>query len=137
MKQVILLALVALLPACQRPCLTARSEYLYPEHLASNHIGTPDPCRFCYYGQQVIVSWHLAQKCCPDLLQLDVRYGNRCTDTITWPVHLSQGYRIYRLINDEYWCRDGIVSFKATLYRDGEILTSWTHHLWADVIEFD
>jgi len=135
MRISILFAVALLFAGCHRAPLHCRSEYLYPDYLASEHVLTPDPCRNCFYGQQVVVNWSLPGHCVPLELVLHVRYGTREQATFTWPITRARGYRIYRIINDEYWCREGIVSFKAELYQDGVILTDWSHHLWVDIIE--
>lgn len=126
--------MILFLYGCHRAPLVCRSEYIYPDYLASEQILTPDPCRRCFFGQQVIVFWSLPRRFRPDELKLYVRYGTREQATISWPLSMSYGYRIYRLVNDAYWCLEGIVSFKAELYREGECIADWTQHLWTEII---
>lgn len=128
-------AMAFLFSGCHRAPLSCRSEYLYPEYLASFHVDTPDPCADCYYGQQVVVYWNLPRDCCPDELKLSLRYGTRALDTVCWPIQSPKGHKIYRIINDTYWCNEGIIAYKAEMYRRGEVVAQWCHHLWADVIE--
>jgi len=135
MRIIFLLAMALFLVGCHRTPLSCRSEYLYPDYLASEQILTPDPSRHCFYGQQVIVYWNLPKWCLPLELKLHVRYGTREQATFSWPITLPQGYRTYRIVNDEYWCKEGIVSYQAELYHEGELLADWSHHLWADIIE--
>ena len=135
----ILVTLALVLGGCQSRYVTCRSEYLYPQYLASQRVNTPDPFRQCYYGQQVIVRWNLPPNCMvgtePILLRLQVRYGNREIETLNVPIEKRQGWKIHRLINQDYWCRGGILAFKAELIHNGEILDDWTHYLWADLIQ--
>lgn len=119
--------------------MTCRSEYLYPQYLASERVNTPDPFRKCYYGQQVIVRWNLPRSCMvgsePVFLRLQVRYGNREIETLSVPIKKCQGWKIHRLVNQDYWCCNGILAFKAELIRADQILDNWTHYLWTDIIE--
>lgn len=135
----ILVGLALVLVGCQNLYVTCRSEYLYPQYLASERVNTPDPFRKCYYGQQVIVRWNLPQSSMigtePIYLRLQVRYGNREIETLNVPLDKRRGWKTHRLINQDYWCRGGILAFKAELIRNGEILDDWTHYLWVDVIE--
>ncbi|MCH9627067.1 MAG: hypothetical protein S4CHLAM2_07010 [Chlamydiales bacterium] len=137
MRILALCALALLFVGCQRLPLDCRSEYLYPEYLASEQVLTPDPFRLCFYGQQVIVYWNLPGRCHPTELRLHVRYGTREQTTLSWPIDFSKGYRIYRLINEEYWCHEGIVSFKAELYENENLIIDWAHHLWTDIIQLN
>ncbi|MCC5831412.1 MAG: hypothetical protein JJU12_00010 [Chlamydiales bacterium] len=128
-------AMALLLYGCHRSPLHCRSEYLYPDYLASARVLTPDPYRDCFFGQQVVIRWDVGRECLPLTLVLHVRYGTREQATFTWPVDRSSGYRIYRMINEEYWLSDGIISYKAELCKDGEPIADWRHHLWVDLIE--
>ena len=131
----LLLAMALVLTACHRPTLTCRSEYLDPSYLASERVNTPDPCRRCFYGQQIIVSWNLPHGIqTPVELLLHVRYGTREVETLHHTITHSGGYWIYRLINQDYWCREGIIAYKAQLCQEGRELDEWTHHLWAELI---
>lgn len=137
MRWALLFSIALLLGGCQRRYVECRSEYLYPEYLASKRADTPDPCRECFYGQQIIVHWNLP-RCCldaPVTLRLHVRYGNREIETLTMLVEKRKGWKIHRLLNQDYWCRGGILAFQAQLLQGGEVLDDWTHYLWADIIE--
>ena len=138
-RNLVLCVMTLLTIGCHRAPFSCRSEYLYPDFLASEQVLTPDPARRCFYGQQVIISWNLNKENISHFskkfeLVLHVRYGTRDHAIFAWPVNYSKGYRVYRLINDEYWCKKGIISFKAELYKEGELLYDWHHHLWAEII---
>lgn len=134
-KRLFLLICISIFAAgCSRNALVCRSEYLYPDYLASEQILAPDAFRRCFYGQQLVVHWNLPAECEPTELSLKVRYGSREEKTFSWSIHGHRGYRIYRLINDDYWCLNGIVSYKASLYENNQLLKEWTHMLWVDTI---
>lgn len=132
----LLLISALLLTGCHHRYITCRSEYLYPRYLASDKINTPDPYRECFYGQQIIVQWNLP---CPkpaDII-LKVRYGNREISNFSFSVDRVKGWKIYRLINEEYWCRGGIIAFQAQLLQEQQLIDTWTHYLWADIIHIE
>ncbi len=135
MRLFILLLTLPLLGGCLAPSLSCRSEYLYPNYLASEQIDTPDLLRGCYYGQQLLVHWRVPRSCLPITLLLKVRYGNREVEIYKEELTKSRGWRIHRLINQEYWERGGILSFQAQLIREERVIASWTHSLWAEIIE--
>lgn len=137
MRTFLLLAVVLLLTGCHRPHIACRSEYLHPSYLASSRVNTPDAARACFYGQQIIVSWNLPQGCAQEdiTLALHIRFGNREIETVIIPIAAHKGWWIYRLVNEEYWSRCGILAFRAELLRSGELIDSWTHYLWAEIID--
>ncbi len=110
-----------------------RSEYFRENYLASEEIDTPDPYRHCFRGQQVIVHWAQPCRACGEIA-LTVRYGNREIETLCHPIEKKCGYWIYRLLNDDYWSRGGIVSYKVELYQEGTLVDHKEHHLWAEII---
>ncbi len=106
-----------------------------PAYLASEQINTPDPCRLCYQGQQLVVHWRLPDTAVqPAELVLQVRYGNHECETITHPITKRRGYWIYRLVNADYWEREGIVTYRATLCRGGTAICTREHHLWTEIL---
>ncbi len=96
---------------------------------------TPDPCLRCYYGQQLVVHWKLPQGSeGPHELLVDLRFGTRELDQVCIPLTQSSGFWVYKLINSDYWCRGGILSYRVRLLSDEGCLDEWKHHLWADVV---
>lgn len=133
----ILPILLFFLPSCMSPALTCRSEYLYPPYLASVQANTPDPFSCSFYGQQIVVHWNLSKQSLakPLNLLLHIRYGNRELETISTLIKRRRGWWIYRLMDQDYLCKEGILAFQAQLVHGEEVLEQWTHYLWADIIE--
>jgi hypothetical protein len=129
--------MVLSLLGCHRPILSCRSEYLCPPYLASEQVNTPDPIRCCFFGQQIVVSWNLPKryKGTPLTLVLHIRDGNRTIQTISTPIEDLRGKWIYRLVNQDYWDRGGILAFQAQLCQEGEVIGQWDHYLWVKIIE--
>lgn len=117
--------------------LSCRSEYLYPNYLASDRIQTPDPDRLYFYGQQLIVYWNLPRELLPADLHLTVRYGTRECAELHQHLTRPRGHTLYQLIEDDYWDTGGILSYKALLFHEGELLTDWYHHLWVDCMDLE
>lgn len=118
--------------------LALRTDYLTPAYLASNSVDAPDPNLPCFYGQQIVVHWTLAKSCMkkgPKLF-LTVRFGDRSMQTVEFPLCNFSGYYVYQLVGASYLEKQGILSYKAEIFTSsGQILSSWRHHIWADIIE--
>jgi len=130
--------LIALLSACTRPELSLFSTYSLRENLASYRVRTPDPSLNCpTLGQHIYVYWNLKQIYpLPLELKLYIRFGNRTE--IVESIYLTSycGNYVYSLINDDYFEKNGILTYKAELLDNGSIIQQWLHQLWVDRIVF-
>ncbi len=138
MRYYLLIAMAFLATGCHRSLLSVRSEYLTPRDLASEHILTPDPLRDCFYGQQLVVHWHVPAPCFfsgKTWIDLSIRFKNLEIEKRHFPLPTSLGFLTVKYINEEYWSKGGVVSFKVELFKEGELLECWSHHLWVDLIE--
>lgn len=135
-----LLASLLLLSGCTRLPLQIDSEYISRENLASYHIRTPDPLLNCsHVGQRLVLTWSLPPPIArnPDtLIVLTIIFGNHTTDIIN--IHPKSCWNIYSytLLNDEYFDRCGILTYKADLYAGEKLLYTWKHQLWMNLITF-
>lgn len=127
--------------ACQRQLLIVETEYVSERSLASYWVQTPDPHLNCpTTGQRIIVSWSL-----PDNylrlnnlhLALTVRFGNREEDHLLIPIWRVRDSYTYSALNEDYWDRDEIQTYRAELRSDDRVLAHWEHQLWAELIRFD
>lgn len=125
------------LTSCSRHLLEVRSQYLYPGLLASQQVNTPDPCRDCFEGQEVIVRWKVpSHYFCDDLkLIATFRYGNRELGQMVVPLKRSWGFWTYRLQGSDYWNKCGLVAYKVDLCARDVVIYSWKHHVWSEIIE--
>jgi hypothetical protein len=115
--------------------LEVRSQYLYPEYLGSERVDAPDPLRTCYLGQQLVIRFKVPRRYFHDAtLMLDMRYGDFSTQTYRKCLKIPRGYWVIRLVNQDYWCRCGILSYKVELLSGEEVIATKCHHLWADLI---
>ena len=135
-KLLLLLMLGTCLLGCSGRVLKVRSEYLNPEYLSAERVDTPDPCRRCFWGQQVIVQWNLPREllCNENTLVATLRFGNREIEEIEIPLDRRRGCWSYRLLNALYWKKCGILSYKIDLLSNGTLVDCWKHHVWVDLI---
>ena len=137
MIRLLLLSLLSLTACCQhRPTVYARSEYFNEKYLATSHIDLPNLYTPCFNGQQIVLNWNVLTRCLPATIILQVRYGNHECAEVTYQVDVPRGFKVYRLLNNEFWDKKGIASYSLKIYSGDECIGTWNHHLWADVIEF-
>lgn len=133
-----ILIAIALTSCCQKNALLrCRSEFLFPTYLASVQVETPDPMQDCFYGQQIILRWNLSKKSFPSSslhLNLEVRYGTRAIETFEKEVCGKKGYAIFRLLNQDYWQSEGVISYRAVLFDEENLIAECRHPLWSELI---
>lgn len=125
---------------CSRKNLEVQSTYVTYEDLASYHVGTPDPRKECPdTGQRLLVRWSLPKRCLvPDrsTLTLLIRYGDGEERHIVVNLKRPSGCLTYCLLNDDYFCRGGILTYKAYITIEDCIVDEWVHQIWTDKIDF-
>lgn len=118
--------------------LTVHTEYLSHENLASFHVGTPDPRLFCpTIGERLILSWNIPTSCqsSNDLhIKITIRFRNREQIEKNIDLQRFQGIYIYPLLDEDYFEKDGILTYKVELFSGEELLENWHHQLWAEQI---
>ncbi len=134
-----LLILLLCLNSCLGYRLQVQTQYLDQENLASYQVGTPDPNLDCpKIGQRLLIQWKL-HKCFakqPLWLHIQVRFFNRQIDDLKIPLDEKSGTYLYDVINEQYRITRGILTYKVDIYADEEIIDSWQHPLWANLINF-
>jgi hypothetical protein len=121
--------------------LTIFSTYVNRENLASYFVGSPDPSLNCpSVGQKIYISWRL----CPDdfalqplQLKLSLRFHNRTHATKEIPVNCLSGNYVYSLLNEEFFDREGLLTYKVELTGNGQLISEWRHRMWVDPIIFN
>lgn len=129
-----------LLTGCS-PTIAVKMDYLSKENLASYRVGTPDPrINHPNVGERLIVQWSLPkqyEKYHQINMVITLRYRNNEEAFIQFPLKKRCGTYVYDLINDQYYSTQGILASKVAIFGDGEILDTWRHQLWAELIEFE
>lgn len=132
--------LILFLFSCTPERLFVHTEYRTIERLASVHVGTPDPrIASPMVGQLLIIDWNLDEDFCTYSevkLKVIVRFGNHEEDSLEVLVTRSKGGYTYYLLNQDYFCKKGIETYKVDLFADGELLEERLHPLWVNLINF-
>jgi len=141
MKRLLALLIPLLLISCGTERLTVQSEYLLPGRYASVWVNTPDPHkRYPDVGQRLIIQWKLKQEfaCYENLtLRLRIRFRNYETLEKEYPIRCQVGRLIYRVMNEDYRCTQGVGAYTVEIVGDGQQIAKIQHHLWKELIVID
>lgn len=121
------------------PYLSIQTQYLSREHLASFHVGTPDPkLNEPVIGQRLLIQWSLpAQEIKSEqlILFLKVRYRNHQEKEVSIPIQNKRGTYLYIIENEEYLQTGGILTYFAEIRSEACVLVTWKHPLWTQLIQ--
>lgn len=125
------LLILLLFGGCVRQELSVYTEYVSFETLPSYIIGTPDPALFCPdIGERLHIHW--SEKCGNQLvLHLSLRFGDKTEDEVWLNLYSLTGTYVYSLMNEEYWAKGGIFTYKVEIFDNDELINEWRHQLWA------
>ncbi len=138
MRELLLfLTCLFLVTGCRQP-LEVYIDSVSGDQLASNHVDTPDPRRTCPdIGQMLVVTWNLPRAEHTRDIYLTIRYGDRTESEHHLILNNMRGLKIFELVNESYCQKQGIASFKASLYDNGCHVETVQHMLWCDLITLD
>lgn len=133
--------LLLLMSSCTCNHLSVHTAYINKQSLASYHVGTPDP-RLCNppIGERLIASWVLPQsylKCQELHLEIVIHLMNKEKVCRSVPITRFSGTYVYELLNEEFFENGGILTYKVDLIGDGQVLKTWKHQLWTELILFN
>lgn len=137
------LALFTLLTmsSCSSSYLTVHTDYLSHKNLASYYVGTPDPRLNCpAIGERLIIYWSVPKEflCSEDLhLEVTIRFRNREEIVEVFNIEKTRGTYVFSLINNDYFNRGGILTYKIDLIGGGCVYEEWRHQIWVDLIEIN
>lgn len=143
MRKTFLLLLCILLCSCsiKEPSITAYTEFLSRKNLASFYVGTPDPQEsYPSVGQRLRVKWALPKyyfKNDPNIIiRIGIRFYNK--DEILKELIITHPIGVYEyvILNEEYFCKNGILAFYVDMLMQGEVICTWKHQLWVEKINF-
>lgn len=123
---------------CTPPKLTVFSTYVTRENLASFFVNTPDPALNCPpTGQKLFISWRLTNDDflnAPLEVRMHLRYHNRTHFEQSFPVTTLCGTYVYSLLNQEFFEKEGLMSYKIELFGNNKLISQWRHIIWVDPI---
>ncbi len=133
--------LLLLLSSCQKYEVSVSQHLINRDYLASTHAATPDPRQACPpMGEMLSANWILPTCLLEEepSLKLHVIYKNYTEEIFTYPIENKRGYVTYFLINDDFFEKKGILTYKAEIItEEGEIYREWKHQLWVNLITLE
>lgn len=131
--------LLLFLVGCNSSHISVQTTFLNRTDLASYHVETPDPnLAYPLIGQRLLLSWTLPNSYLkkPDLyFRLTIRFKNHTQIVKNVIPKTVAGFYIYELRDSDYEETEGILTYKAEIISDGQILETWNHRLWVELIQ--
>lgn len=107
--------------------------------MASTAVYSPDPRQADPpIGQQLIVDWQIPQALLKrkPICVLHVIYWDYTEEIFTCKIDRKVGYWKYDLLNEDFFARKGILTYRAQIItNDGDIYKEWKHQLWVNLIQ--
>lgn len=132
---------VLTLVSCNKNILRVQSDYISVENLASFHIGTPDPRMINpSVGQRLSLSWYFPQSYYYSheiKIRLKLHFGNHTLDELWISPEKAYGIYVLNLINQDFFEKKGILTYKAEVFSNDVVVEEWVHQLWVELISFD
>lgn len=112
-----------------------QQEWVDGSHLASSHVGTPDPRQECPpEGQRILVAWRFPSfMVWEDLrLLLTVRYWDNTEQVKEEYVGKNRGVAAFDCFEQR------ILTYRIQVVNGkGEIVETWEHQFWTELIDMD
>jgi len=141
MKRLAALFLILVLTSCGTERLAVQSEYLLPGRYASVWVGTPDPHKaYPEVGQRLIIRWKLRPEMAhydQIILKFRIRFRNYEMLEKCYVIKCPVGRIIYKIMNDDYNCTEGIAAYTVEIVGDGAPIAKVQHHLWRELISIE
>ena len=141
-KALAIAAFIAItMTSCSQEYISVQNQSIYSDHLASVNIDTPDPRKKDpSIGERLIIRWHMPASVFHRydekmILVQTIRFGNMDTEIKSYPIEKPYGTVIYTLIDDEYFEKEGIATYKFEPGANGEIIEQWKHQVWVNYID--
>jgi hypothetical protein len=129
------------LSSCTSQHLSIQTDYLSRKKLASYYVNTPDPAQnYPLVGERLTLSWSFptSYMAYHDLhLKLTIRYGNRTEEVKIYPIYKPRDLVSFVLRDQEYISRRGIFTYKTEIIGNGNVLETWYHQMWVELITID
>jgi hypothetical protein len=132
-----LLPFMLIFQGCRAP-LSVRTENIDRAYLASSIILTPDPqLNNPPIGQKLVVDWKILNQLVPATLFVTIRFANG--EEILYEKEVCSYFdtAIISHLNEDFFTRGWIVTYKAEIFRDSACIASFYHHMWTEKIVLD
>lgn len=128
-----------LLAGCYKNHLYVQQEWVDRNFLASSHVKAPDPRQTCPpLGQRLLVSWDFPRSIFKEdlTLCLTVRLWDDTQDVIFHRVERKRDYAAFFFSNENPEKDRRILTYRVqVLNGEGEVIETWKHHFWTELIE--
>jgi hypothetical protein len=129
------------LSGCSRYYLSICQQKINRDYLASTYVHTPDPRQENPpIGQMLTLSWQVPGKIMkrsPEV-RLHLIFWDYTEQEIAFPMKHRIGYVNYKLLDDEFRQKKGILTYRAEIVTaDGEVYKTWKHQLWVNLIQIE
>lgn len=127
--------------SCTPSILTIHREAVTHRSAASYYVGSPDYYSVgCYpKGERMRIYWALPFSGCgeplPAEMVITLRFGNLEQQENRVAITKPRGHTVYELLNEEYFLKKGIETYKIELFYGNRKIASQTHLLWTEWIE--
>lgn len=136
-----LLLFVFVLTGCRvQSKISAFSDSITRESLASYNVGTPDPCLIAPpAGKRIYVQWNLPNyhEYSHWMFKLRVRFGDRTERVVEKEITKKSGTYTHSILNECYFSHNGVLTYKVELFGDDLLIDEWRHQMWVELITFE
>ena len=142
MKRLIFILSLVFLASCSKNYISVYDKAIYSDYLASVKMGTPDERNLeSFLGERLIVSWDIPKELfsSSDHWELihKIRFGNREEIESRYVLDRHKGSFKYDLLDEEYYEKKGISTYKVELYNEDGLKEIWKHQVWVDYIKIE
>lgn len=127
--------------SCNRQFLRVQVDYLSRESLASYHVGTPDHrLKAPPVGQRMIVAWYFPGRYFKNneiTFKIKLHFGNHTEEIFCIKPMKNSGFYNYFLLNEDFFTKNGLLSYKVEAYAGSCLIKEWKHQLWVELIQLD
>ncbi len=103
------------------------------DFLASSHVKTPDPRQACPpEGQRLLIGWDFPRSLFKEELTLivTVRFWEETQEVLYHPLERKRGYTAF------FFPGEKILTYRVqVMNRENEIIETWEHHFWTELID--
>jgi hypothetical protein len=125
--------------ACMFSRLSVQSNYITVDDLASMYVHTPDPRQCCpTLGQRLTICWalesELEDRYQQFIISARIVFRNHEETKLSIPLDNRYGTYLFSIVDDDFFEKKGILTYKVELLGDGEVIDIWQHQMWAEII---
>lgn len=127
-----------LFSSCNNNLVRVQVDNISKEFLASYHVGTPDPRLLNPpIGQRLTLSWYFPFKVFEHSnikIKIYLHFGDHTMEEIEFFPKRNSGFYLYSLINNRYYEKKGLLTYKVEVFQDEIIIKECRHQLWVELI---